>query len=78
WLPASPVLNDSGADDSTERAQNYLDSVVAGTAPHERSAGFLAHLNDTIAMLLRTTPMKLFWARDYSDYHPEQPGGSAA
>ncbi|PRC49714.1 3-ketosteroid-delta-1-dehydrogenase, partial [Mycobacterium sp. ITM-2017-0098] len=42
WLPASPVLNDSGADDSTERAQNYLDSVVAGTAPHERSAGFLA------------------------------------
>ena len=22
--------------------------------------------------------MRLFWARDYSDYHPEQPGGSAA
>src|SRR5262249_20116134 len=26
----------------------------------------------------RTTPLRLFWARDYSDYHPEEPGGSAA
>ncbi|PRC61051.1 3-ketosteroid-delta-1-dehydrogenase, partial [Mycobacterium sp. ITM-2017-0098] len=52
-------------------------AAFAGAA-RRTSAGFLAHLNDTIAMLLRTTPMKLFWARDYSDYHPEQPGGSAA
>ena len=22
--------------------------------------------------------MRLFWAQDYSDYHPEEPGGSAA
>ncbi len=29
-------------------------------------------------MLRRTTPMKLFWAKEYSDYHPEAPGGSAA
>ena len=29
-------------------------------------------------MLRRTTPMRLFWAKDYSDYHPEAPGGSAA
>ena len=29
-------------------------------------------------MLRRTTPMRLFWATDYSDYHPEEPGGSAA
>jgi succinate dehydrogenase/fumarate reductase flavoprotein subunit len=29
-------------------------------------------------MLRRTTPLRLFWARDYSDYHPEEPGGSAA
>ena len=29
-------------------------------------------------MLRRTTPMRFLWARDYSDYHPEHPGGSAA
>jgi hypothetical protein len=52
--------------------------VVAGTAPRQRSDGFLAHVSATVDMLRRTTPLKFFWARDYSDYHPEEPGGSAA
>ncbi|WP_349269519.1 3-ketosteroid-delta-1-dehydrogenase [Mycolicibacterium parafortuitum] len=78
WLPASQVLDAAGANDSAERAQTYLDSVVDGTAPAERSAGFVKNLTATVDMLRRTTPMKLFWAREYSDYHPEHPGGSAA
>jgi 3-oxosteroid 1-dehydrogenase len=78
WLPASPVLREAGADDAVERAATYLDSVVAGSAPRQRSTGFLTHLSSTIDMLRRTTPLRLFWARDYSDYHPEEPGGSAA
>ena len=78
WLPASQVLEAAGARDSAERAQTYLDSVVDGTAPPERSAGFIQNLAATVDMLRRTTPMKLFWAREYSDYHPEHPGGSAA
>lgn len=78
WLPASPVLDAAGACDTRERAQTYLDSVVDGTAPTDRSAAFVAHLTATVDMLRRTTPMKLFWARDYSDYHPEHPGGTAA
>ncbi|ORW70251.1 3-ketosteroid-delta-1-dehydrogenase [Mycobacterium saskatchewanense] len=78
WLPASPVLRDAGANDTAERAGIYLDSVVAGSAPHQRSATFLAQVPATVAMLRRTTSLRLFWARDYSDYHPEEPGGSAA
>lgn len=78
WLPASPVLREAGAGDTAERAGTYLDSVVAGSASPQRSAGFLTHLPATVDMLRRTTPLRLFWARDYSDYHPEQPGGSAA
>lgn len=78
WLPASPVLAEAGAGDTTERAGAYLDSVVAGSAPAQRSAGFVAHVSATVDMLRRTTPLRLFWARDYSDYHPEEPGGSAA
>ena len=78
WLPASPVLRDAGADDTTERAATYLDSVVAGSAPAQRSTGFLTHVSATVDMLNRTTPLRLFWARDYADYHPEEPGGSAA
>lgn len=75
WLPASPVL---GPDDSAAKATTYLDAVVAGSAPKARSAGFVEHVPAAIDMLRRTTPMRLFWARDYSDYHPEEPGGSAA
>lgn len=76
WFPASPVL-DVGAD-TAERAETYLRSVVAGTAPPERSAGFLRHVTATVEMLRRTTPMQFIWAKDYSDYHPEAPGGTAA
>ncbi len=78
WLPASPVLREAGANDTAERAGTYLDSVVAGSAPRQRSAAFLAQVPATVELLRRTTPLRLFWARDYSDYHPEEPGGSAA
>jgi 3-oxosteroid 1-dehydrogenase len=78
WLPASPILEENHAGDTMPRAATYLESVVAGTAPPQRSAEFLAHLGATVEMLRRTTPLRFMWARDYSDYHPEHPGGTAA
>jgi 3-oxosteroid 1-dehydrogenase len=78
WLPASPILDENGAGDTMPRARTYLSSVVGDTAPPQRSAAFLAHVGETVAMLRRTTPMRFIWAREYSDYHPEVPGGMAA
>lgn len=78
WLPAGPVLAEAGAGDTQERATTYLDSVVAGSAPRQRSTGFVTHVSATVEMLRRMTALRFFWARDYSDYHPEEPGGSAA
>jgi succinate dehydrogenase/fumarate reductase flavoprotein subunit len=78
WLPASPVLEAQRAGDTFERAETYLRSVVAGTAPDERSVGYLRNVTAAIEMLRRTTPIRLAWAKDYSDYHPEAPGGTAA
>jgi 3-oxosteroid 1-dehydrogenase len=78
WLPASPVLREAGANDTAERAATYLEAVVAGSAPPQRSVGFVSQVSAMVDMLCRTTPLRLFWARDYSDYHPEEPGGSAA
>jgi len=78
WLPASPVLREAGSDDTTDRAAAYLSSVVAGSAPPQRSTEFVSQVCATVDMLRRTTPLRLFWARDYSDYHPEEPGGTAA
>jgi 3-oxosteroid 1-dehydrogenase len=78
WLPASPILEENHAGDTMPRADAYLASVVAGTAPRQRSTAFLTYLGETVEMLRRTTPLRFMWAREYSDYHPEQPGGTAA
>lgn len=77
WLPASPILEENRAGDTLAGASAYLDAVVAGTAPPQRSVAFLSHLGETVEMLRRTTPLRFMWAREYSDYHPEEPGGSA-
>jgi 3-oxosteroid 1-dehydrogenase len=78
WLPASPVLDEQRAGDTAARAETYLRSVVAGSAPIDRSASYLRNITAVVDMLRRTTPIRLSWARDYSDYHPEKPGGTAA
>lgn len=78
WFPASEVIARDGGGDTAARAATYLDAVVDGTAPAARSTAFLDHIDATVDLLRRTTPMRLFWAREYSDYHPERPGGSAA
>ena len=76
WLPANSVLRGSGSDDSFEDARRYLQAVVGTDAPAARFENFLRNSPATLDMLSRTTPMKFMWAKDYSDYHPEEPGGS--
>ena len=78
WLPASPILEKKQAGDTVERAETYLRSVVDGSAPANRSTGYLQNVTGTVEMLRRTTPIRLAWAKDYSDYHPEEPGGTSA
>ena len=77
WLPASTVINDDGGSDTAQRAKTYLDAVVDGTAPTQRSDAFVANVDATVGLLRRRTPMRFFWAKEYSDYHPEAPGGTA-
>ena len=77
WLPASQVIKEGGGTDSFDRAERYLHAVVGDSAPRARSVSYLRNLPATIEMLHRTTPMKFIWAKEYSDYHPEEPGGTA-
>ena len=78
WLPASPILERKRAGDTLERAETYLRSVVGDSASADRSNSYLRNVTGTVEMLRRTTPIRLAWAKDYSDYHPEEPGGTAA
>jgi 3-oxosteroid 1-dehydrogenase len=78
WIPANPDLLAAGASDSLDRAATYVASVVGDSAPADRWRNALDHGPATVEMLRRTTPMRFSWAREYADYHPEHPGGSAA
>src|SRR5690606_23505335 len=75
WIPANPVLKSAGSNDSLEKAEKYLEALVKDDSPAARWQAFLNHGSATVEMLLRTTPMKFFWSKGYSDYHPEKPGG---
>ncbi len=77
WLPGSSILTDAGSADTPDKARTYVETLVGDDAPAEKARAFVDHIPDTIGMLRRTTPLKFMWARGYSDYHPERPGGSA-
>lgn len=77
WIPANTVLKRDGGIDSLDRAAEYVDSLVGDKAPKDRWQAFLDHGAHTVTMLERMTDLKFFWAKGYSDYHPERPGGSA-
>ncbi len=75
WIPANPTLKASGSTDTLEKGREYLKNLVKDDTPPERWGAFLDNGDATINMLLRKTPLKFFWAKGYSDYHPEKPGG---
>ena len=77
WIPPNSVLTESGADGSAEEVRTYLRALVGDTAPQSRWEAFVDRGADAVNMLQRTTPLEFFWAKYYSDYHPELPGGSA-
>src|SRR5699024_9981899 len=77
WIPDNPVLRAAGAGDSLARAEQYLRTIVGDSAGEQRWLNYLHHGPDTVGLLQRTTPLEFMWSRGYSDYHAEQPGGSA-
>lgn len=77
WMPANPVLAESGSADTLEAGHTYIDTVVGDDAPLDRAHAFVDAGTATVQMLRRNTRMKFLWAKGYSDYHPESAGGSA-
>jgi len=77
WIPANPALVRDGSTDTPEQGYEYLEAVVGDSSPEPRWANFLKYGSDAVNMLERTTPLEFFWAKGYSDYHPENPGGAA-
>ncbi|MEV6645458.1 3-oxosteroid 1-dehydrogenase [Amycolatopsis sp. NPDC051371] len=75
WLPGNHALRAAGIDEPPERAREYLASIVGDVVPAVRRDTFLAHGPEVLKFVCDHTPLKFRWVRNYSDYHPEAPGG---
>lgn len=77
WMPANPLMQRHGVDDSPDAALTYMNDVIGDVGPassHERRVAFLSavpHVYD----LLERCGVRWTAARDYPDYYPDRPGG---
>ncbi|UNX53793.1 FAD-dependent oxidoreductase [Georgenia sp. TF02-10] len=77
WIPGNAVLREQGVADTRARAGEYLDNLVADTAPRARRVSFLDHGPAAVDVLRRCTPLRFTHMREYADYFTEVDGGSA-
>ncbi|SFB46076.1 3-oxosteroid 1-dehydrogenase [Amycolatopsis marina] len=75
WIPGNEALQAAGVRDTPEQARQYLAAIVGDIVPPERRDAYLDHGPAVVEFVHRNTPLRLRWVRDYSDYHPEAPGG---
>jgi 3-oxosteroid 1-dehydrogenase len=80
WMPGNYALEAAGQVSSEDLAQAklYLDSIVGDDVPKIRRDTYLDRGPEVLDFLRETTPLRFEWVPDYSDYHPEAPGGRPA
>ena len=75
WMPNAPEFIRQGERDDPEQVLAYLRAIAPGVAP-ERQQRYLEEV-PKFAAALEATPFfrnGFFWAKGYSDYHPEKGG----
>ncbi|KAA9158257.1 3-oxosteroid 1-dehydrogenase [Amycolatopsis acidicola] len=75
WIPNNEVLQAAGVEDTPEKAKEYLEAIVGDVVPAASREAFVDNGPEVVSFVQRHTPLRLQWVRDYSDYHPEAPGG---
>lgn len=78
WVPGNEVLRAEGIRDTPQEARDYLRSIIGDVVPEERVAAYLDAGPRMLSFVLRHTPLRLRWVRNYSDYYPEAPGGKVS
>ncbi|MGW9131940.1 FAD-binding protein [Streptomyces sp. NPDC055681] len=76
WIPDNPALRKIGRGDSRDEVRRYLQAVVGDRVPAARLDAYAQRGPEVLEMLYRVSRhMQFTWCPDYSDYHPEEPGG---
>ncbi len=78
WIPGNYALRDAGQADAPERSKQYLESIVGDVVPQVRRDTYIDRGPEVMDFIKATTPVRFAWVPDYSDYHPEAPGGRSA
>lgn len=78
WAPGNYALAAAGVKHDPVEEKRYLDSIVGDVVPKVRRDTYIDRAGEAIAFVRDNTPLRLKWVRDYSDYHPEAPGGRAS
>ncbi len=75
WIPNNYLLEKKGINDSMEKARTYMDNTVGDRVPSEFKEAYLVNAPKMIDWLRQNTKAKFLFVPNYSDYHPERPGG---
>jgi 3-oxosteroid 1-dehydrogenase len=78
WIPNNSALRKAGQGDDPELSRAYLDAIVGDVVPKERRDTYLERGPEVLDFVHAHTPLRFTWVPQYSDYHPEAPGGRAA
>src|SRR3954447_11319804 len=78
WIPNNYALKAAGQGDDPELSKLYLDSIVGDVVPKTRRDTYLERGPEVMDFIRERTPVRFTWVPQYSDYHPEAPGGRAA
>jgi succinate dehydrogenase/fumarate reductase flavoprotein subunit len=77
WIPCAPVSLAAGVRDSLEAAKTYLRDQAGNHFNEECVDAFLEHGPQATKFFEENTALQFDAAPEFSDYHPEAPGGKA-
>lgn len=77
WVPGNYALRAAHQVDAgdADAAKLYLDSIVGEVVPKQRRDTYIDRGPEVLDFVRQHSAVRLQWVRDYSDYHPEAPGG---
>lgn len=75
WIPCSPQARAAGIADSVEAARTYLQHEAGNHFDAARVDAFLAAGPAMVELLERRTSVRFVLGPQFSDYHPNAPGG---
>jgi len=76
WIPNNHIIKGAGVPDTHELARQYLDSTIGDRVPEELKETYITRGPEMLRLLYnKTKHMRFQYAKGYSDYYPEKPGG---